>query len=134
MGVGVFCAGKRGWVGREIAFFICFGMSGHHLPHPKRSLYTPPVEPPAPSTPGRTAQHRQQHRPCKTRHTRPGTGHAAPVCTRYQTGHTGTIGAAAGLDCLRSVSETEQKRTRQNLKNKYAKKSKYLLTFTQESV
>lgn len=33
-----------------------------------------------------------------------------------------------------SVSETEQKRTAQNLKNKYAKKRKYLLTFTQESV
>nr|DAO98042.1 MAG TPA: hypothetical protein [Caudoviricetes sp.] len=41
---------------------------------------------------------------------------------------------AQTLDCLRSASETEQKRTAQNLKNKYAKKRKYLLTFTQESV
>ena len=54
---------KVGWVWRGNAFFICFGMSGHHLPHPRRSLYTPPVETPAPSAPGMTTQHRQQGRP-----------------------------------------------------------------------
>nr|DAF75254.1 MAG TPA: hypothetical protein [Caudoviricetes sp.] len=30
-----------------------------------------------------------QGRPCKARHTRPDAGHAAPVCTRYQTGRAG---------------------------------------------
>lgn len=30
------------------------------------------------------------------RHTRPDAGHAAPVCTRYQTGRAGTIGAVHG--------------------------------------
>ncbi len=51
MGVGVFFAEKRGWVGTENAFFICFGMSGHDLPHPRRSLHTPQVETPAPAHP-----------------------------------------------------------------------------------
>lgn len=85
MGVVVFCAEKRGWAGRKNAFFICFGMNGHDLPHPRLSPYTPEVETPAHSAPGRTAQHRQQHRPYqmqgrprKARHTRPDAGHAAP--------------------------------------------------------
>ena len=75
-GAGVFCTGKRGWVGMENAFFICFGMSGHHLPHPWRSLYTPRVETTAPSAPGRTAQHRQQHMPCQMQGRPPTTGRA----------------------------------------------------------
>ena len=50
------------------------------------------------SAPGRTAHHRQQGRPCQTWRTgtRPDAGHAAPVCTRYQTGHAGQIVPAAG--------------------------------------
>lgn len=83
MWVGVFCTGKRGWVGTENAFFICFGMNGHHLPHPRRSLYTPPVETPAPSAPGRTAQHRQQRRPCQIQGRPPTTGHTPA----YTPGH-----------------------------------------------
>ena len=67
------------------------------------------------NAPGTTAHDRQQGRPCPQqtahRHTRPDAGHAAPVCTRYQTGRAGQIGMVAGLDCLRSVSETEQIRT-----------------------
>ena len=62
MGVGV----------EEERLFICFGMSGHHLPHPRRSLYAPPVETPAPSAPGQTTQHRQQGRPHRARHDTPG--------------------------------------------------------------
>lgn len=107
------------------AFFIYFGMSGHHLPHPRRSLYTPPVETPAPqhpSAPGRPAHHRQQHRPCqmqdrpcKARHTRPDAGHAAPVCTRCQTGHAETIGQRAVCWRVGSVSETVQICTHSNM-------------------
>ena len=70
------------------AFFICFGMSGHHLPHPRRSLYTPPVETPAPSVPGMAAQHRQQHRPCQMqdnpRKTRRTDTHARTLDTLHQ--------------------------------------------------
>ena len=80
MGVGVFFAEKRGWVDRENAFFICFGMSGHHLPHPRRSLYAPQVETTAPSAPGRTAQHRQQRRPYQIQG-RPHTAGRAPAHT-----------------------------------------------------
>lgn len=42
----------------------------------------------------RTAGSRADH--AMHRHTRPDTGHAAPVCTRYQTGRAGTIGQGAG--------------------------------------
>nr|DAL93075.1 MAG TPA: hypothetical protein [Caudoviricetes sp.] len=38
-----------------------------------------------------------QGRPCKTRHTRPDAGHAAPVCTRYQTGRAVQIVPAADV-------------------------------------
>lgn len=47
------------------AFFFGKFYRGHDPPHPRRSLYTPPVETPAPSTPGQTAYHRQQGRPCQ---------------------------------------------------------------------
>ena len=47
---------------RGNAFFICFGMSGHDLPHPRRSLYTPPVSLSPQRTRTRTTQHRQQRR------------------------------------------------------------------------
>ena len=48
------------------------------------------------SVPGTTAHDRRQDRPCKARHTRPDAGHAALVCTRYQTGRAGWIDTAAG--------------------------------------
>lgn len=92
----------------ENAFFFEKFYRGHDPPHHRRSLYTPPVEPLALSAPGRPAHHRQQGRPCQNQggastradhakhDTRPGAGHAAPVCTRYQTGHAGQIVPAAG--------------------------------------
>ena len=109
------------------AFFFEKFYRGHDLPHPRRSLHTPPVDTTAPQRtrtdytaqeaaqavpePGRG---KYQGRPCPQqaahRHTRPDAGHAAPVCIRYQTGRAGQIGTAAGLDCLRSVSD----RARQN--------------------
>ena len=80
----------------ENAFFFEKFYRGHDLPHPRRSLYAPPVETPAPSAPGQTAQRRQQNRPCQNQggkdtraDRRPNAGHAAPVCTRYQTAHAG---------------------------------------------
>nr|DAM15148.1 MAG TPA: hypothetical protein [Caudoviricetes sp.] len=64
--------------GDFLSLFYFFGGDGTHLPHPRRSLYTPPVETPAPSAPGTAAHDRQQlrprqiqGRPCKARHTRP---------------------------------------------------------------
>ena len=97
-----------------------------------------PVHPaggdPSPSAPGQPAQHRKQgkprHAPAHTpkRWARCTGLHSIPDRTR------GVIGTAAGRWKAWSVSETVQKRTSQNLKNKYAKKRKYLLTFTQESV
>lgn len=39
-----FCEGGVG-VCNESAFFILVGGDGTHLPHPRRSLYTPPVHP-----------------------------------------------------------------------------------------
>lgn len=59
------CEGRVG-VGKrntENAFFFEKFYRGHDLPHPRRSLYTPPVETPAPSAPGTTAHHRQQGKP-----------------------------------------------------------------------
>lgn len=59
-GVGV---GKRN---AKNAFFFEKFYRGHDLPHPRRSLYTPPVETPAHSSaPGTAEQHRQQRRPCQ---------------------------------------------------------------------
>lgn len=80
------------------------GLGGGYIPRRWRPKHH--------SAPGRPAHHGQQGRPCQMQgrprhaptHTRPDAGHAAPVCTRYQTGHAGTIGAAAALDCLRNVS------------------------------
>ena len=42
------------------------------------------------------------------RHTRPDAGHAAPVCTRYQTDRDGQIVTAAGCWRAWSASETVQ--------------------------
>ena len=45
--------------------FLNFFYGDYRPPNPRRSLYTPPVETPAPSAPGRPTHHRQQRRPCK---------------------------------------------------------------------
>lgn len=54
------------------------------------------------SAPGTVTQHKQQGRPCqmqgrpcKARHTRQDAGHAAQVCTQYQTDRAGQIVTAA---------------------------------------
>ena len=45
------------------------------------------------------------------RHTRPDTGHAAPVCTRYQTGNAGQIGTVQGTglpaQCVRNCADMD---------------------------
>lgn len=110
-GVGV---GKRN---SENAFFFEKFYRGHDLPHPRRSLYTPRVETPAPSAPGRTTQHRQQRRPCqipgrasvRADHatTLPDVGHVAPVCTRYQTDRAGWRWIACAV-CLIRHAQTDK--------------------------
>ena len=62
MGVGVFCAEKRGWVGEENAFFEFFLREVSTAPPTARPIY-PRGGDPGPSTPGQTAQRRQQRRP-----------------------------------------------------------------------
>ena len=110
--------------------FMGFGIRATDHPTPRLSPYTPEVG--AASSP-RTAG--QASAPRSTGHDTPGhwtrcTGlHSIPDKPRRVDQDGG-----GGLEGVRRVSETEQKRTRQNLKNKYAKKRKYLLTFTQESV
>lgn len=84
------------------AFFILVGGDGTH----RAGLgggFIPHRCPLHPSAPGTTEHDRQQGRPCqmqgrprKARHTRPDAGHAAPVCTRYQTSRAGQIVPAAG--------------------------------------
>ena len=51
-----------------------------------------------------------QGRPRKARHTRPDAGHAAPVCTRYQTVRAGRSGWHRGPDgwqCVRNCADTD---------------------------
>ena len=84
-------------------FFFEKFYRGHDPPRSRRSLYTPPVETPTPAHPDglHTTGNSAGRARCKAghathRHTRPDAGHAAPVCTRYQTGRAGTIGQGAG--------------------------------------
>lgn len=102
MRVGWFCTEKRGWVGSKNAFFEFFLREVSTAPPPALPIY-PAGAPLHPSAPGTTAHDRQKRRECQmqsnqcnTRHTRPDAGHAAPVCTRYQTDRAGTIGQGAG--------------------------------------
>ena len=77
---------------RKNAFFFEKFYRGHDLPHPRRSLHTPPVDTTAPSAPGRTTQHKKQHRPCQNQggastradhaHNRPHTAHTPGRWTR----------------------------------------------------
>lgn len=120
--------------------FLNFFYARCRPPHTRRSLYTPPVETPAPSTPRQTAQHRQQEQTVPdAKQTTQGTAHEPRRRTRGTGLHSIPETARGDRGCAGcwmawNVSETEQKRTGQNPKNKYAKKRKYLLTFTQESV
>lgn len=97
---------RKEGVSRERKRLFYFGRRRRDSPPPPGPLAQFP--PGGPSAPGQTAQHRQQRRPCQNqggastradhaRHdTRPNAGHAAPVCTRYQTDRAGTIGQGAG--------------------------------------
>lgn len=60
---------RKEGVGRERTPFLNFFYARHRPPHPRLSLYTPPVTPAHSSAPGRLANHRQQGRPRKARHT-----------------------------------------------------------------
>lgn len=116
IGVGVIYAEKRWRVSRESAFFEFFLREVSTTPPPARPIY-PRGGDPGPITPGRTAQRRQQRRPRKERHTRPDAGHAAPVCTRYQTSHAGqivTARALEGAECVRNCADTDTRAKRQN--------------------
>ena len=85
------------------AFFEFFLREVLTTPPPARPIY-PAGDPPAPQRTRNdcTRQAAAQSVPkCKAdhathRHTRPDAGHAAPVCTRYQTGRAGQIVQAAG--------------------------------------
>jgi hypothetical protein len=83
MGVGVFCAEKRGWVGEENAFFEFFLREVSTAPPTARPIY-PRGGDPGPSAPGQTAQRRQQGKPC-------------------QTARAGQIETAAALGCGQSL-------------------------------
>lgn len=134
MGGGVFFAGKRGMDRQRKRLFLIF-FYGDYRPAPPPAL---PVYPaggdPSPRSTrnGCTRQAAGQTTPRTDTHAQKlDTLHRSALDTRQ---------AAPGRSGRRrrwkvgSVSETVQKRTIQNLKNKYAKKRKYLLTFTQESV
>lgn len=58
------CAEKRGWVGRESAFFEFFLREVSTTPPPALPVY-PAGGPLRPSAPGTPAHHRQQVRPCQ---------------------------------------------------------------------
>lgn len=103
------------------AFFFEKFYRGHDPPHPRRCLYTPPVETPAPQRTRTdcTAQAAEQIMPDARQTTQgkthtPGRGHAAPVCTRYQTGHAGRSGRRRRWRAG-SVSETVQIWTHSNM-------------------
>lgn len=78
------------------------------------------------SAPGRPAHHGQQGRPCQMQgrprhaptHTRPDAGHAAPLCTRYQTSHAEQTETAAGAGgravCPIGHAQTDKKIKRIN--------------------
>lgn len=89
IGWASFCEGGVG-VGKrnaKNAFFFEKFYRGHDLPHPRRPLYTPPVEAPAPAHPDRlhstgSSADRARCKPDRPqqathRHTRPNAGHAA---------------------------------------------------------
>ena len=76
---------------------------------PRRWRPKPPAHPERMHTTGSKANH------VTHRHTHPDALHAAPVCTRYQTGHAGQIVPAAGRWKAWSVSETVQICTHSNM-------------------
>ena len=120
MGAGCF-AQERGWAACdttfENAFFEFFQrrLSTHPTPGapriPLRWRPKPPAHPDGLHSTGSSAGRAR----CKA--DRP--QQAAPACTRYQTGHTGQIGTAEGLECLRSVSDRSRPNGQNDCKQKY---------------
>lgn len=108
------------------AFFICFGMSGHDLPHPRRSLYAPQVDTPAPSAHGTTAQ----HRPCQLQGRPPTTDHTPTRTPGRWTRCTGLRPIpdrprrvdrdGGGLEGVRSVSDRARPNGQNYCKQKYS--------------
>ena len=97
------------------AFFLGFGIGGHHLPHPRRSLYTPQVETSAPPA-HPDGLHSTGRARCKADHAIHGTHAQTPDTLHRSAPDTrqaapGRSGRLRALGCLRSVSETEQIRT-----------------------
>lgn len=98
----------------ESAFFILVGGDETHLPHPRRSLYTPPVDTPAPAHPERrhTTGSRADRARYRADHARQGT-HARTLDTLHRSA-LDTRQAARGRSVRRrcwragSVSETVQ--------------------------
>lgn len=94
---------KRGGGRKEKRLFYFGDFSRYSPGGAGWRLYTPPVETPAHqrTRTACTSQAAGQAVPepgqTSTRaYRRPNAGHAAPVCTRYQTGHAGQIVTAAG--------------------------------------
>ena len=113
MGVGVFCTGKRGWVGRESAFFILVGDGDTHHPTPG-----------APCIPRRWRPQPPAH-PERLHSTGSGTDHAkhGTYARTLDTLHRGRSGRRRGWRVC-SVSETEQIRTLE----RYAKTGLKIIT------
>ena len=95
---GAFCAEKRGWVGKRNAFFEFFLRKVSTTPPPALPVYPTgdPCQPQRTRTDCTAQAAGQAMQDTAYRHTRPDAGHAAPVCTRYQTGHAGQSGRRRG--------------------------------------
>lgn len=98
------------------AFFFEKFYRGHDPPHPRRCLYTPPVETPAHSSaPGTAAHNKRQGRPCQMQaQTMQDTAHRSALNTRQ---------AAAGRSYRRrtgSVSDRARPNGQNYCKQKYS--------------
>ena len=125
-----FFSEKTMFVTLYVGLLLCGkGGRGIHPPHPRRSLYTPPVDTPAPSAPGRTAHDRQQHRPRQMQGKPPTAGraptHTPGRWTRCTGLHLipnrprGEIVTAKELECMRSVSDRARPNGQAQCKQKY---------------
>ena len=112
---------RKEGVGRKNAFFEFFLREVSTTPPPARPIY-PRGGDPSPAHPDRlnSTGSRAGRARCKAdhathRHTRPNAGHAAPVCSRYQTSRAGQIVPSAERWRAWSVSETVQICTHSNM-------------------
>ena len=86
---------------------------------PRRWIPQPPAHPDGLHSTDRARCKADRPQQTTHQHTRPGAGHAAPVCTRYQTSRAGAIGTAAGLYGVRRVSDRARPNGQSNCKQKY---------------